>query len=189
MTRKNGDGNTPSPTLDADWRSEAFDIAEIQHPYGLRIVQQALRELDDQDRVTLVRVEDRIRAWEASLDRRIGGAIEQAAEETAAKVFVKIQRELKKVYDRLEVVESAAELSTERASSAEIKAQAAIDTGQYRAVTIVNDIPTPAPPKSTEAPELEKGLRKVVGKKWAKLLAILFGVIFTAVNAWLASRK
>ena len=187
MTKNGNADDTPSPTRDADWRSEAFDLAEVPHPYNIRIIQSALRELDDNDRVTLVRVEDRIRAWEQSIDRRIVAAVADAAEETGEHIAKKILRELGHYAARLDAVETAVHITGERASQAEIKAQAAIETGQYRAVTIVNDFPTP-PPKSTEAPELEKGLRKVVGKRWAKVLAVVFGVVFTAVNAYIASR-
>lgn len=186
---RNGDRPTPSPPKEGDWRSEAFALEEIPDPYRTRLIQSALRELDDQDRVWLVRVEDRIRAWEVSLDRRIGEAIRQAAEEAGEEVTRRILREIGRLAARVDAVETVAHNSAERASHADAKADVAMTTGRYAAVTVVNDIPTPPAPKSTEAPELERGLRKLVGKRWAHILAILLGIVFTALNAWLASKQ
>ncbi len=182
-----GDRPTPNPAVAGDWRSEAFDLGEVPSPYNLRIVQAALRELDDQDRVALVRVEDRIRAWETSFDRRMNAVVREAAEAVGDEVARRILKELGMLAARVEMVEEIAHVSAERASEADAKANVAMTTGRYPAVTVVNDMPTP-PPKSTAAPETEKALRKVVGKRWAKLLAVLLGVLVTALNAYLASR-
>ena len=187
MSENNGDRPTGKPPPTSDWRSPAFDIAEVPEPYRVRILQSALQELDESIRSAEGIIEVRIRAWEKSIDRRIAAAVHQAAEEAVSRVEGRIIRELGKVSHRLDAVENSAELAASRAE------KAAEASGQWKAVTLnVNTTKDSTdPPSSSELappglPRLSK-LQKM--KKPSAIVGVIVAIVATIVNAWLAGKR
>lgn len=177
---ENGDRKTPDAPV-ADWRRA--DLSEVPLPYAIRAVQHALISLEN----AIEEQKIELRMWETTLDRRMAACVQQAAEEAADRVAEKILRELARLADRVNELGQDVQATDARASQAEIKAQSAIETGKHVAVTVVNDLPTPIPP-STLVPPTERALRAWVGKRWAHIFVVIAGLIFTLLNAWLASR-
>lgn len=182
------DRRTPVPTKDADWRSDAFDIAAVETPYALRVLQGGLKDLDDQNRRVAQIVQTRIRDWERTIDRRIKMAVKLAAEEAADRVATKILRELADMQRRVAAIEGDVDKAEERASQAEILAKKAVDeTGRHQPVHVNIDLPTPPPPKlpSDSPPSI---IRYAVKRyRWARYVGIAIGVIAAGIwSAWLA---
>ncbi len=184
---RNGDQPTGPPPPGGDWRSAAFKLEEVPEPYRTQQLQHGLQELDEDVRNIGGVVEVRIRAWEKSIDRRIAAAVQTAADETGARVFVQIQRELTKVHSRLDAVEQVAELAAGRAE------RAVDQSGQYRPVVVnVVDNPTPQPPEIPSDPAVPNLSRWEQTKKTAKkptaVIGVIVAIVYAAVNAWLASK-
>lgn len=173
----NGDRPPDDERRDTDrpaamsWKSPTLDLGVMPDEYRWAVLGDALRELSKlEDRLRRF-FDSRIAAWERSTDRRLAAVCAQTAEETASRMGEKLLVEL-------QTVKATAEGAVARASHAEIKADVAA-TGPWRALTVVNDFPTPVPPKSVEPP-LERALEPVFGKRWAKRIAIA-GVLVWAV--------
>jgi len=179
----NGDRPTGKPPPKGDWRSTGFDLAEVPEPYRVRIMQSALRELDDSVRNVEGIIEVRIRAWEKSIDRRIAVAVRQAAEEAVSLVESKIIRELGKVSHRLDGVEQSAELAAARAE------RAAEQSGQYKAVTVNIDTKDSDPTSVPGPPELPRLSRLQKMKKPSAVIGVIVAILATIVNAWLAGKR
>lgn len=186
------DRRTPVPTRAGDWRSRAFDVAELEPPYALRVLQGGLWELDEQTaKKADVRAE--VRQWQKTFERRIAIAVKAAAEQTGQVIAERIVAELSGVRNRLEAVETACGIASERASQAELIAKKAVDeTGRHGPVYVNVDLPTPRPPaKESDAPP--SIIRYAVKRyRWARYVGVALGfvaaVAWAAWEAWKASK-